>query len=250
LPWLFAYDLYLSMILFGSLTPGRVGEPLVALRLRGHPRISARSFFGFMIFDHAVDLAVIIAYFAAAGLLVLPAARVNLALRLTWVALIVALAVLGAWAAWGGLKRWKPDLAADLSQSTRLLLQRPGTLAVYLLLTLIGLLGEPVFYMLAFRSQALAVGPIQCIFLVEAGMLSGVVSLIPGGLGVGEWTMTGIAAGFGVNGQSAAALFVVSRFVVLLEIAMLTALVGVARRLIRARSTNGRDGKNGWNDGR
>jgi hypothetical protein len=67
---------------------------------------------------------------------------------------------------------------------------------------------------------------------------------------VGEWTMTGIAAGFGVNGQAAAALFVVSRFLVLLEIAMLTALVGVARRLIRARSTNSRDGKSGWNDGR
>jgi len=87
---------------------------------------------------------------------------------------------------------------ATLAEGVRLMRQKPAAIAIIMALVMIDWSASVLTLWLAFRSLGLSLLPGQAITGFVIGIVAGVASMIPGGLGVQEGSMAGIFALLGV----------------------------------------------------
>jgi uncharacterized membrane protein YbhN (UPF0104 family) len=107
------------------------------------------------------------------------------------------------------VSRYAPDIRA-LQKDVSFIARRPATLAPALLGPVAAVVAIAVFY-LTMRSVGVDLGLYQAAFVYAVAHLAGGVSLLPGGIGAYEGTMTFLLIAFGVAGAAAAAIAILNR---------------------------------------
>ncbi len=107
------------------------------------------------------------------------------------------------------VRRYAPDIRA-LQRDVAFIARRPATLAPALLGPVAAVIAIAVFYFTV-RSVGVDLGIYQAAFVYAVAHLAGGVSLLPGGIGAYEGTMTFLLIAFGVAGAAAAAVAILNR---------------------------------------
>ena len=218
----------LAYYAFGSLianvTPARMGEPAVSLLTKRNHGIDILHLAPLLFADKVLDFGVVIGY-AILSLAILTVSWPVMETVILLMALVVLLLSVAAilFRVAGPLdSSWWMRRASRALVGFKELSRKPVVAGEIVLLTLLGWLFEIAAMFFTMRAFGVSLDFVQVSTMVTLGIVTGLVSLLPGGIGSSEMSMAGVGLMFGARREPLVAGILVHRSLLLLVVAGLT----------------------------
>ncbi|WP_121616315.1 lysylphosphatidylglycerol synthase transmembrane domain-containing protein [Virgibacillus halodenitrificans] len=203
-----------------SITPGKAGELIKSYLLQREHNVPYAKSIPIVIYDRLTDLLAMM-LLVVIGLLVypigLPSLILLLLIILSFFLVLQKQALVAKLVNWitkpKKLRRFRDSLHAFYQQT--LFFMRFRILSFAFCISVVAWLLECVSLYLVIQAAGVDVSFVASILTFSLGTLAGALSMIPGGLGAAEGSITGLLIYFGVTGSLAITISLVIRFVTL-----------------------------------
>ena len=216
---------YAISTFLASITPGRMGEPLIVALVKKKEGVLIRNLMPMLVFDRIIDFLIIMIYAMAGSIIISSDVFNDIILKYThniaFILLILFILSLFLISIMIIIKKYIHFPINDLKKGFEEISKTPVKLIHIFLFTFLGWLPEILSMYFVMKSFGINISYIQTLSIFSIGILAGVISMVPGGTGTSELSMVVLATSLKFPPGLSTTAFVVNKILLFSTIVIL-----------------------------